>query len=313
MSQSKKTRFTAPSSAMHHAGDIIRGVESEETVQHVPISLLELDPQNRPLTKLDIADPERIDSSDPNYHHKQDFLGRLRDLAQSIVAAGGVQQPIRVYKRGAMYRVIFGERRVLASVLAGLKSVPAIVVTETPKDLRRMQSIENIQREDVLAWERLQSLKDLIEEEGRQGRAIQNPTDLTRAVGVSMGHASMLLNLLDAPSDVEECLRSGKLASLRSAWEVARIPDLRAREEAIAAVMEGASARSVTSIARRVTTKSENRRGRKRLSVSLGKTENLALVKRILSAVGKASQRRGVDWNNVDDVQRAWNEFLKGG
>jgi len=313
MSQSKKARFAAPSLAMHHAGDIIKGAETEETVQQVSISLLELDPQNRPLTKLSVADPGRIDAADPNFHLKQEFLGRLRELAQSILAAGGVQQPIRVYKRGAMYRVIFGERRVLASILAGHKSVPAIVASEAPKDLRRMQSIENVQREDVLAWERLQSLRELIEEEGRQGRPIQNPTDLTQAVGISMGHASMLLNLLDAPKDVAESLRSGRLVSLRSAWEIARITEPKARQEALAAVLEGASTKEVTSIARKAATKNETRRGRKRQSVSLGKTDNLGLIKRILNAVGKASHRRGIDWNNVDQVQHAWNEFLKGG
>ncbi|MHB8409531.1 MAG: ParB/RepB/Spo0J family partition protein [Acidiferrobacterales bacterium] len=313
MSQSKKTRFTAPSSAMHQAGDIINGVETEETVQQVPIKLLELDPQNRPLTKLDLMDPERIDPSDPNYHLKQEFLGRLRELAQSIRAAGGVQQPIRVYKRGALYRVIFGERRVLASVLVGNKTVPAIVETEPPQDLRRMQSIENIQREDVLAWERLQSLRDLLEEEKRQGRQIRNPTDLSQTMGISMGHASMLLNLLEAPKDVAESLRTGKLLSLRGAWEIARIDDAAARQSALMAAIDGAGLKDLASMARRTAVKNEPRRGRKRQSVNLGKTENLNLVKRILNALGKPALRKGVDWNNVDAVQRAWNDFLKEG
>ena len=99
MSPSKKQRFSIPTAAQSQAGEIIAAAESEETVQLVPIHLLELDPRNRPLCKLNLVNPEAIDPRDPHAGIKKEFLARLKELADSIIAANGVKQPIRVFKQ----------------------------------------------------------------------------------------------------------------------------------------------------------------------------------------------------------------------
>lgn len=308
----KRMRFSVPTRAQHTASQIVHDGETEEIIQDVPIDLLEHDPANRPLTKLTLDNPDRIDASDPHYLQKSKFLEGVRNLAQSIRAVGGIKEPLRVFKLGAKYRIIFGERRALAAVLAGLKSVPAIIETGPPEGLRRIQAAENMQREDVLAGERIQSLADLIKEEEKAGRKINGPSDLTEILGVSKAYASMLLALVSAPEDVAEAMRSGALASVRTAYEISKIEDSKNRATALQTVLAGAGREAVVATAKRNKTKPASRRGRKRVTINLGRTENLGFVKRILTAIGKPHHRRGVDWNDPDAVQRTWDQFIKG-
>lgn len=310
MSQSKRMRFQSGSAALRHASEIIQSVENDERVEELPLRLIELDPDNRPLTKLRLDDPRRIDPNDPHAVLKREFLQGLEELADSIRVKGRVEQPIKVYKRGSMYRVIFGERRVLASVLADMETVRAIVVPE-PADLRRMQMFENSQRENPLAWEAILNIRGFMEEEAKQGRAINDYKELSKAIKKSEAQANKLWALLHAPKDITEAMRDGKIKGVQQAYEISTLDDIGTRKAAIEAAAVGGSVQAVKAVARRASARNEKRRGRKRTAISLGRTENVGLVKRILKAVGKPEQLRGIDWDNVDQVQRVWNEFLK--
>jgi ParB family chromosome partitioning protein len=73
----------------------------------------------------------------------------LKELAVSIKEQG-IIQPITVRKMGYdKYQIISGERRVRASKLAGLESIPAYIRVANDQSMLEMALVENIQRSDL--------------------------------------------------------------------------------------------------------------------------------------------------------------------
>ncbi len=144
----------------------------------------------------------------------------LEELASSI-KAHGIIQPITVrYIQDKKYQIISGERRFRASQLAGLKELPAYVRLANDQELLEMALIENIQREDLNAWEVAISYGRLVDEfkltheklsdrVGKQRSTITNYLRLLKFEGdedikrgliedkISMGHARALAGLDD--------------------------------------------------------------------------------------------------------------------
>ena len=72
----------------------------------------------------------------------------ITELAESI-KEHGVIQPILVRRLGDKYEIIAGERRYKASLLAGKRTIPAIVAELNDKDSAEVALIENVQRQDL--------------------------------------------------------------------------------------------------------------------------------------------------------------------
>lgn len=87
----------------------------------------------------------------------------LEELSQSIRELG-VVQPITVRKKGAAYELISGERRLRASIMAGLKTIPSYVRLADDQESLEMALVENIQRQDLDPIEIGLSYRRLIEE-----------------------------------------------------------------------------------------------------------------------------------------------------
>ncbi len=86
---------------------------------------------------------------------------KLEDLADSI-REHGLIQPIVVYKSENGYTIIAGERRWRAARIAGLARIPVIIKEATPKEIRELALIENIQREDLNPIEEAQAYRQLV-------------------------------------------------------------------------------------------------------------------------------------------------------
>src|ERR1051325_11778771 len=76
--------------------------------------------------------------------------GALDELAGSI-RIYGVLQPILVTKNNDSdrYKLVAGERRWRAARLAGYQSIPALVVDFQDADIREIQVVENLDREQL--------------------------------------------------------------------------------------------------------------------------------------------------------------------
>ena len=128
----------------------------------------------------------------------------LAELAASI-KEDGVLQPLLVRPNGDRYILIVGERRLKASRLAGLRSVPAIIREIPPDKLLEVTLVENIQRENLnpidiaAALERLLVDLNLIHEE------------LAARTGMSRSSITNHLRLLKLAPAVRELVRDGRL------------------------------------------------------------------------------------------------------
>ena len=130
---------------------------------------------------------------------------KLAELAASI-AASGVVQPlvVRVGKHGR-YTLITGERRLLASRLAGKMTVPVIVRDVSDLQTMEMTVIENLQRTDLNPMEQARAFDRL----GREFHLTQE--QMAERTGKDRASVSNFLRLLRLPDDVQQRVEAGEL------------------------------------------------------------------------------------------------------
>ncbi|MCI8445265.1 MAG: ParB/RepB/Spo0J family partition protein [Bacilli bacterium] len=130
----------------------------------------------------------------------------LTDLANSI-KEHGVFQPIIVKKsRVKGYEIIAGERRVRASKLAGLKTIPAIIRAFTDEQMMEIALLENLQRENLSAIEEAIAYRSMID------TLHLTQEQLAKKVGKSRSHVTNMLGLLRLPDEVQTMVNQGKLS-----------------------------------------------------------------------------------------------------
>ncbi len=151
----------------------------------------------------------------PNPHQpRREFNEEaLRDLANSI-REFGVLQPLVVSKveeegetgTTVRYELIAGERRLLASKMVGLRTVPAIIRRiGIPREKLELAIIENIQREDLNPVEEARAYARLQDEFNLTQREIAGRLGKSREV---VANALRLLNL---PTEAQDALSAGRL------------------------------------------------------------------------------------------------------
>ena len=151
----------------------------------------------------------------PRRDFDPDSLQELSDSIRQI----GIIQPITLRKiKEGDYQIIAGERRFRATVMAGLRTIPAYIRTADDENVMAMALIENIQREDLnsmevaLACQNLLEVYDMTQEQlssriGKKRATIANyirllklPAEIQVALKnkqIDMGHARALLAIDD--------------------------------------------------------------------------------------------------------------------
>lgn len=130
----------------------------------------------------------------------------LRELAQSIKEQG-VIQPVTVRKLGYnKYQLISGERRLRASKMAGLKSIPVFIRVANDEQMLELALIENIHRENLNAIEVAISYQRLIDE------CNMTQEDVSEKVGKSRSAVANFLRLLKLPPEVQIAIRDGHIS-----------------------------------------------------------------------------------------------------
>lgn len=168
----------------------------------------------------------------------------LEELAESIRMQGLIQ-PITVRQDSSgHYQLISGERRLRASRMASLQTIPAYVRTANDQQMLEMALIENIQRENLNAIEVALSFQRMIDEldlkqEELGERVSKNRSTVTnylrllklppviqaaiRDGNISMGHARALISIPEADRQLyvfQEVLKQG--LSVRRTEEIVR-------------------------------------------------------------------------------------------
>lgn len=128
----------------------------------------------------------------------------ILELADSI-RQHGVLQPVIVKKKNDKeYYLIVGERRLRASKIAGLKTIPAVVKDSSPKDMLQIAIVENIQRADLNPIEEALAFKQLSESHKMKNN------EIAKGVGLSESAVANKMRLLALPKIVKEGLLEGK-------------------------------------------------------------------------------------------------------
>ena len=151
----------------------------------------------------------RISMVEPKADQPRKFFDSeaLSQLADSI-AANGVLQPILVRETfGGRYQIIAGERRWRASKLAGLSEIPAIILEADDLKVAQIALIENLQRENLNAYEEAQAYKALSDEYSL------TQEEISLKIGKSRSAVANSLRLLDLPDEISQLLREDKLSA----------------------------------------------------------------------------------------------------
>ena len=157
------------------------------------------------------------------YQPRQEFDDvKIQELADSI-KKHGVLSPILVREVGLdKFEVIAGERRVRASKIAGLKTIPSLVNQKEDQEVLEAALIENLQREDLnpveeaRGYDRLKREFELTQDEiakatGKARSTIANSMrilslspkilDMISQGSLEKGHAKILSGLETAKSE----------------------------------------------------------------------------------------------------------------
>ena len=131
----------------------------------------------------------------------------LEDLISSIREHGVLQPLIVTPQPNGMYQLIAGERRLRASTIAGLKTVPVIVRDATELQKLELAIIENVQRSDLNPIEEAKAYQRLIDEFG------MTQDEVGRKMGKSRPLVGNIVRLLQLPAEIQQAMIERTISS----------------------------------------------------------------------------------------------------
>ena len=148
-----------------------------------------------------------LDDITPNtYQPRKTFSAEsLHELSESIKQQGILQPVLVREKPQGGFELIAGERRWRASKLAGLESIPAIVKSAFDEEVSVLALVENIQRDNLNAFEEAAALGRLRDE----FKLTQE--EMASAVGRSRTAVANLLRLLVLGETAKNLLLEGHI------------------------------------------------------------------------------------------------------
>ena len=177
----------------------------------------------------------------------------LTELSESIKKYGLIQ-PIVVTKKEDYYEIIAGERRWRASKKAGLATIPAIVREDDKKKNQEISLIENIQRENLNAFEKASGIKFLMDEYDMTQQQV------AEVIGKSRSGIANTLRILNLDPRVLELAKEGKLTESHCRALLAYEDADRQYNAALRFIENGESSREIERTTKRVQPKKIDRR-----------------------------------------------------
>lgn len=177
---------------------------------------------------------------------RQDFdESSLSSLSASIKKDGLIQPvAVRQKKGSSSYELVTGERRWRAAKMAGLVTIPAIVLDYDDRGMAEMALVENLQRKDLNPVEEGMAYRKLMDTYGL------TQEEVSEKVGRSRPYIANMLRLLDLPEEVQDLLSSEKLTAGQARPLLGLGSDAEKISLARRIVKEGLSARQVEELAR---------------------------------------------------------------
>ena len=149
----------------------------------------------------------RITAITANQDQPRSTLGDLSDLMASI-QKHGVLEPLLVRRRDdGLYQLVAGERRFHAAMQAGLSEVPCIEIAVSDEHALEIALVENLQRQDLSAFEEAEGFQTLITKYGYTHERV------AEAVGRSRVTVTETLKVLDLPEQVRQACRHADITA----------------------------------------------------------------------------------------------------
>ena len=162
-------------------------------------------------TGVQIADRNEVDINSivPNPKQPRTIFDAdaLSELSASIKEVGLLQPPVVRDKGNGTYELIMGERRLRASKLAGLKTIPVIIRQTPDNELLREALLENIHRSQLNPLEEGSAYQNLLNDFG------YTHEELASKVGKSRSAITNTLRLLNLPPAVQRRVAAGVLSA----------------------------------------------------------------------------------------------------
>jgi ParB/RepB/Spo0J family partition protein len=160
---------------------------------------------------------------------------KLAELAEDIKRRG-IDTPVTVRPlhgsrvadtdRTVQYELVCGERRLRASQLAGVATIPAMVRALTDEQALEVQLVENLQRADLAELEEAEGYETLMQHAGI------NADQVGERIGKSRSYVYARLKLLELSTECKQAMRDGLIDASR-ALLIARIPDSKLQLKAL--------------------------------------------------------------------------------
>jgi len=162
-------------------------------------------------TGVQIADRNEVDINSiiPNPKQPRTIFDAdaLAELSASIKEVGLLQPPVVRNMGNGTYELIMGERRLRASKLAGLKTIPVIIRQTPDNELLREALLENIHRSQLNPLEEGSAYQNLLNDFG------YTHEELASKVGKSRSAITNTLRLLNLPPAVQRRVAAGVLSA----------------------------------------------------------------------------------------------------
>ncbi len=227
----------------------------------------------------------------------------LAELAASIKEVGVLQPPVVRDLGSGRYELIMGERRVRASKLAGLKTIPVIIRQSKDNEMLREALLENIHRSQLNPLEEGAAYQNLLNDFG------YTHDELAIKIGKSRPAITNTLRLLNLPASVQRKVAAGILSAGHARALLALTDGAEIEKLANRIVAEGLSVRAVEEIVATTSGKEKSAPAKsvKMPSPRLKEIENgLAdkLDTRVSVELGLAKGKITIEFADLEDLER---------
>ena len=227
----------------------------------------------------------------------------LNELAASIKEVGVMQPPVVRTLGNGRYELIMGERRLRASKLAGLKTIPVIIRETADNELLREALVENIQRSQLNPLEEGAAYQNLLNDFG------YTHEELATKVGKSRSAVTNTLRLLNLPASVQRRIAAGVLTAGHARALLSMTDEHEIEKLANKIVAEGLSVRATEELValgsksektKKASAPKANSPRLKEVSDQLGDV----LDTRVTVELGKEKGKITIEFADLDDLNR---------
>ena len=221
----------------------------------------------------------------------------LEELANSIKSYGLIQ-PIVVTKKEDYYQIIAGERRWRACKKVGLTEVPVIIREDDVKKNQEIALIENLQREDLNAYEKAVGIRNLMDTYSLTQQEVADTLGKRRS---SIANTVRILNL---DSRVLEFAKEGKLTEGHCKALLAITEPNKQYQTALRMIETGASVRETEKKTRMTKKNPEVDRKYQAIFRDIEDSFQGFFGTKVKLDAGKRKGKIIIEYNNNDDLER---------